>query len=66
MAIKSRNETLFFLRAVPTPTDAAKNNVSSRCIVFISNELYKIVAVINLLQPRITSKKSIIKLNRQS
>jgi len=37
MAIKLLNEKLFFLRAVPTPTDAAKNNFSSRCIVFISN-----------------------------
>jgi len=27
----------FFLRAVPTPTEAAKNSFQSHCIVFILN-----------------------------
>jgi len=41
MAIKPLNENLAFLLAVPTPTDAAKNNFSSHCIVFISDRLYQ-------------------------
>jgi len=37
MAIKSLNEALFFLGAVPTPTEATKNNFFSQGIVFISD-----------------------------
>jgi len=41
MAIKPLNEKLFFWLAVPTPTDAAKNNFSSHCTVLISDRLYQ-------------------------